>query len=213
MPADARLKKGKMQHSIKAEGFGVRMRPVELDDAEFIVCLRKQRHARGNIGDSALDVPSQQRWLDEYFRRPGDYYFVVESPSGSRVGTFGIYHADQTSAEAGRWIIVPAVPAAVPSAILAGVVAFDILKLARFYSKVVSTNQRIIALDEKLGMHQTHIERAGLRIAGQPTDLIHLVCEADEWPTNYQRLRPFCEVAERRMRAWDRAHYGWEVPD
>src|SRR5580693_2251454 len=134
----ARLKKRKMQHTIKAEGFGVRLRPVELVDAAFIVWRPNQRHVRGNIGDSALDIPGQQRWLEEYFRRPGDYYFVVESAGGGRVGTIAIYHADQTSAEAGRWIIVPVVPAAVPSAMLAGVVAFDILKLARFYSKVVA---------------------------------------------------------------------------
>jgi RimJ/RimL family protein N-acetyltransferase len=201
-----------MQHTIKAEGFGVRLRPVELDDAAFIVWLRNQHHARGNIGDSALDVSSQEQWLDEYFRRPGDYYFVVESLSGSRVGTLGIYHADQTSAEAGRWIIIPTVPAAVPSAVLAGVVVFDILKLTLFYSKVVSTNQRTIALDTKLGMHQTHVERAGLMIAGKPTDLIHLVSEADEWPANRQRLLPFCAVAERRMRAWDQSHDDWKVP-
>jgi RimJ/RimL family protein N-acetyltransferase len=197
-----------MQHTINAEGFGVRLRPVCLEDGAFIVWLRNLEHARGKIGDSALHLRSQQAWLEEYFLRPGDYYFIVESLSGMRVGTFGLYCADQAGAEAGRWIIVPGVPAGVPSAMLACVVAFDVLKFPRVFSKVVATNHQVVKLDEKLGFRQTQIEHAGQVIDGQPVDLVHLVYEATDWPANRRRLERLWQVAERRMQVWNHAHSG-----
>ena len=42
-----------MQHAIQAEGFGVRLRPVRMDDANFIARLRNLDHAKGRVVDSA----------------------------------------------------------------------------------------------------------------------------------------------------------------
>src|SRR5215813_930493 len=104
-----------MQHSFVAEGFGVRLRPVQLEDAEFIVWLRHLEHVQGKLGDSAGDVESQKAWLRTYFEREGDYYFLVETMSGIPLGTHGVYGVRETSAEAGRLIIRAEVPAAVPT--------------------------------------------------------------------------------------------------
>ena len=75
-----------MQHTLQAEGFGVRLRPVRMDDAAFIVWLRNLDHVKGRVGDSAADAASQEAWLKAYFDRPGDYYFIIETPAGSRSG-------------------------------------------------------------------------------------------------------------------------------
>jgi len=108
-----------MQHTLTTEGFGVRLRPVRLEDAAFIVWLRNLDHTRGRIGDSALDTSSQQAWLEMYFQRAGDYYFIIETAGRIAVGAYGIYNVLNRTAESGRWIIRPEVPAAVPSALLA----------------------------------------------------------------------------------------------
>ena len=60
---------------------GIRLRPVRLEDAPFIVWLRNLVHAKGRVGDSAEDIDSQERWLHAYFDREGDYYFLVETLS------------------------------------------------------------------------------------------------------------------------------------
>src|SRR6266850_2192035 len=99
-----------MEHTVKAEGFGVRLRPVRIDDAAFIVWLRNLQHAMGRVGDSATDVMAQQSWLKSYFAREGDYYFIVETSRGISVGAYGIYNLTGKSAESGRWIIRPEVP-------------------------------------------------------------------------------------------------------
>src|SRR5437867_9711980 len=107
-----------MDHLMQAEGFGVRLRPVRLDDAAFIVWLRNLEHARGRVGDSAKDEAAQRAWLTTYFQRPGDYYFIIETLGGQRVGAYGIYDVRGDSAESGRWVIRPDVAAPIPSAMV-----------------------------------------------------------------------------------------------
>src|SRR5271156_1117143 len=106
-----------MRHSHQIEGFGARLRPVRMEDAAFIVWLRNQEHAKGRLGDSAQDKASQEAWLRSYFEREGDYYFMIETQAGTTVGTYGIYNIAGTTAESGRWVIQPGVPAAIPSAV------------------------------------------------------------------------------------------------
>ena len=55
-----------MRHLLETEGFGVRLRPVRMDDATFIVWLRNMSHVKGKVGDSAEDVPGQENWLRAY---------------------------------------------------------------------------------------------------------------------------------------------------
>src|SRR5438445_12180367 len=108
-----------MEYSTRVEGFGVRLRPVRMEDAACIVWLRNLDHAKGRVGDSATDVAGQRAWLETYFKREGDYYFIIETAGAIAAGAYGIYNVTGTSAESGRWVIRPDAPAAVPSAILA----------------------------------------------------------------------------------------------
>ena len=57
-----------MEHSFQAEGYGIRLRPVRMDDAAFIVWLRNLDHVKGKVGDSATDVAGQEAWLRQIFR-------------------------------------------------------------------------------------------------------------------------------------------------
>src|SRR5262245_55110078 len=102
-----------MHHVLSNEGYGVRIRPVRMSDAAFIVWLRNQDHAKGKLGDSATDVSAQESWLTNYFDRAGDFYFVAETRNESlRVGTTSIYDLTGDTAETGRFVVSPEVPAA-----------------------------------------------------------------------------------------------------
>jgi hypothetical protein len=48
-----------VKHSIQTEGFSMRLRPVRMDDAGFIVWLRNLDYVKGKVGDSASDVASR----------------------------------------------------------------------------------------------------------------------------------------------------------
>src|SRR5208337_843142 len=104
-------------------------------------------HAKGRVGDSAVDAAAQEAWLKAYFDRQGDYYFIIETLGGIPVGAYGIYDVAGASAESGRWIIRPDVSAAIPSAIQAFEIAFGSLGLHQVRVKTVSTNRSVLSLN------------------------------------------------------------------
>jgi RimJ/RimL family protein N-acetyltransferase len=193
-----------MQHSLEAEGFGVRLRPVRLDDARFIVWLRNLDHARGMVGDSATDLAQQERWLAHYFERPDDYYFIVETISGLPVGTYGLYDIAGDSAESGRWIIRPEVPAAVPSAVVMCDLAFDRIGLTELRGTAVADNQRVRSFNRKFGSSETRIEPGARIIGGKPVDIVHSVLTKGSWHNVRESLLSLARLAELRIQDWSR---------
>jgi RimJ/RimL family protein N-acetyltransferase len=191
-----------MTHTVQAEGWGIRLRPVQMEDADFIVWLRNLEHARGRVGDSASNAAAQEEWLRAYFQRDGDYYFIIETLNGKALGAYGIYDIRARSAESGRWVIRPDVPAAVPSAMLAFDVAFGTLGLEELRVKTVSTNQNVLSLNRKLGFQQTYIEPAAQVIGGKPVDMVHYLLKAKEWPPYRTKLLPLAKLAEIQVLEW-----------
>jgi RimJ/RimL family protein N-acetyltransferase len=194
-----------MRHTLQAEGFGVRLRPVRMEDAGFIVWLRNLEHAKGRVGDSAMDKAAQESWLQAYFAREGDYYFVIETQGGIAVGAYGIYDLTGDSAESGRWIIRPEVPAAIPSVILAFEIAFERLALRELRVKTISTNPTVLSLNRRFGFRQTRVEPGAQMIGGQLVDQVHFVLEAKEWPKIREKLAPLARLAEKQVQEWEQA--------
>ena len=192
-----------MQHTLHAEGFGVRLRPVRMEDAAFIVWLRNLDHVKGNVGDSAMDATAQQAWLKAYFDRQGDYYFIIETIGRIAVGAYGLYDVVGTSAESGRWIIRPDVPAAIPSAILAFEIAFGKLGLSELRVRTVSRNRSVLSLNRKFGFRQTRVEPAAQVIGGTAVDLVHFVLQAKDWLKTREELLPLARLAERQVQEWE----------
>jgi RimJ/RimL family protein N-acetyltransferase len=191
-----------MKHSVTTEGFGVRLRPVRPEDAAFIVWLRNLDHAKGRIGDTVSEA-GQRAWLDKYFTRDGDYYFIIETAGGLAVGAYGIYDLRGKSAESGRWVIRPEVPAAIPSAMLAFKTAFEILALDELRVSTVSTNQLVLSLNKKFGFRQTGITPNAQVINGKPVDLVNFLLDAKDWPKVREKLLPLAKLAETQVREWE----------
>jgi RimJ/RimL family protein N-acetyltransferase len=192
-----------MRHLLETEGFGVRLRPVRMEDAAFIVWLRNLDHVKGKVGDSAVDVASQEAWLKAYFEREGDYYFIIETLGGTAVGAYGIYDVVGTSAESGRWIIRPEVPAALPSAVLGFNLAFKTLGMDELRVTTVSSNLPVLSLNRKFGFRQTRLERGGRIINGKPVDMVHFILTAEDWSKPRERLTPLAQLAENQVREWE----------
>jgi len=201
-----------MQHTIQTEGFGVRLRPVRMDDAAFIVWLRNQDYVKGRVGDSASDVAAQEAWLTAYFRREGDYYFLVETLGGIPLGTHGLYDISATTAESGRYIIRPEAPAAVPSSILAYDLAFEQLDLRELLARCVSTNHAVHSLNRKFGFKQVGSTHAAQIINGKSVDMVNFVLTAEDWPKARERVVPFARLAEAQILKWEQAELQKQEP-
>jgi RimJ/RimL family protein N-acetyltransferase len=197
-----------MRHSFMAEGFGVRLRPVCLEDAAFIVWLRNLDHAKGKLGDSATDVAHQEAWLNAYFDREGDCYFIVETLGGIAVGTHGLYEPSNGSAEAGRLIVRPEVPAAVPTSLITFDLAFGEMGLAELRGTSISTNVKVHSYVAKFGFRTVRVESAAKVVAGQPVDIVHFAMTAAEWQNRRPSVLPIARYAEAQVRAWDTKHAG-----
>ena len=175
------------------------MRPVRLEDAAFIVWLRNLGHATGRVGDSAKDTAAQLAWMNAYFNRPGDYYFIIETSGGIPVGAYGIYDVIGASAESGRWVIRPEVPAAVPSALVAFDIAFGQLKLAELRVRTVSSNKNVLSLNRKFGFQQVRVEPSAQIIGGETVDMVHFLLEAKEWPKTRDKIASLARLAENKF--------------
>lgn len=201
-----------MKHSLQIEGFNLRLRPVRLDDAAFIVWLRHLDHVKGRVGDSAHDAPAQEAWLEKYFEREGDYYFIVETQGGISLGTHAIYEVRGASAEQGRNIVRPEVLAGAPVGILGTNLAFDMLGLSEIRASVVSTNRQVLSLHRKAGFKQGEILRAAQTIGDQPVDLIQFFLKAEDWPKAREVMLPLAELAGRLVLDWDKSQTGQRQP-
>ena len=201
-----------MKHSLQAEGFGIRLRPVRMEDAAFIVWLRNLDHAKGTIGDSATDVAGQETWLRAYFQRPGDYYFIAETAGGIPFGTHAIYDVKGTCGEKGRHVMRPEVLAGVPAGMLATDLAFGTLGLTELRSHSVSTNLAVHSLHRKTGFKQVGIVRAAQTIGGEPVDLLEFVIMAQDWPKVRDGLLPIVRLAGTQALEWEKTQLGKRQP-
>jgi RimJ/RimL family protein N-acetyltransferase len=192
-----------MRHTIQEEGFGVRLRPVRMEDAAFIVWLRNLEYVQGKVGDSASDIPGQQVWLEAYFRREGDYYFIVETLGGIPLGTHSLYGLSDGVAELGRWVIRPGVQAAVPSHMVNFKIAFERLGLKALRNATVSTNRPVISISRKFGFREVGLEPGSRTIGGKPVDMVCFMLTADEWTRTRPRLVSAASLAEGLVREWE----------
>ena len=192
-----------MRHTIQEEGFGVRLRPVRMDDAAFIVWLRNLDYVKGKIGDSASDISGQQVWLEAYFKREGDYYFIIETLGGIPVGTHSLYSLSDGAAELGRWVIRPGVQAAVPSHMVAFTIAFERLGLKALRNATVSTNRPVLSISRKFGFQEVGLEPEGRTIGGKPVDMVHFILTADEWAKTRPRLVSAASLAGGLVCQWE----------
>ena len=105
-----------MRHDIDCVGHRYSLRPVEIADAEFIVGIRTDPGLSRYINSTSPRVSDQVVWLNKYFDRLGDWYFVIiDNRNGQREGLVGIYEFNRTLrvAEWGRWVLRPGSLAAV----------------------------------------------------------------------------------------------------
>ena len=175
-----------MKHDVILAGWNCRLRPVTLEDSEFIVKIRNQEFAKGFIHDTDMSIGKQKSWIRRYFDREGDYYWVVENISENKpVGTYGLYDIVGDLGMPGRLVLMQdsgIVLAVLP--ILVREFAFETLGLKRLVGDVVPSNKKVIKFSKMMG---------GVRLDAPPQEYAYIENEmkyewygitADMWPEN-----------------------------
>ena len=174
---------------------GVR-RPVRMDDAEFIVRLRNQPHAKGCINDTPVDVERQREWLREYFKRENEYYWIAETLDGKRFGTVSLYNCDleKRQIETGRWVRMADAPQnnMIAWRVLERDFVFNVLGMERLVYDVVSTNKPVLKLHRMCGAVESGTEKEKFEIQGKKVDLVWF----EETKESFAKVRPrLCRLA------------------
>jgi RimJ/RimL family protein N-acetyltransferase len=185
-----------MRHDIRLTGHGFALRPIELGDEGLIVDLRSDADRTRYLHRIVRDPAQQAEYLNRYFDRDGDYYFVIERMAGEDrcpEGLVSIYDLDRDRrrAEWGRWILRNGSLAAVESTWLIYRVAFERLNLSEVYCHTLSDNAEVLSFHDRAGLERTQRLKGLIEIDGELHDAIEHVLTRDRWPrtsANLERL-------------------------
>lgn len=121
----------KLPENYELDRYGLHVRLVREEDAEFIVRLRTDAKLGRYIHHTDNSVAKQKEWLDAYKEREKkgeDFYFVFECPVGVPVGVERIYDINDEAFTVGSWVFDKESPkgAAILSDIILKEIAWDL---------------------------------------------------------------------------------------
>jgi len=193
-----------MRHGYQVEGKAFRLRPIEDGDAEFVVELRTSGERARYLNKVVPSTDAQLKWLDDYYQRENDYYFVIERINDKRrEGLIALYEVNPGAREAewGRWIISPASMSALESVIMIMDFAFDQLGLKRVFSFTLSDNTPVNSFHESCGFRRVLVQPARFMVGGEPRDTVKHECDVSSWSVLRQGLSVRSERIARRIQS------------
>jgi len=112
----------KLPNDFELKRYGLHVRLVREEDAEFIIRLRTNERNARYIHATSANIADQIEWIKNYKSREErgeDYYFIFYY-KGAPVGLIRIYDIDyeKKSVTAGSWVCEPDLPMQVPILIL-----------------------------------------------------------------------------------------------
>lgn len=142
-----------MRHNIIIDGYAYKIRPVFIDDAQFIIDVRLEDEKRNRfLHKISPDIKDQEKWIEAYLGRKDDYYFVIENKLSSEPeGLIGIYSIENNKATWGRWVVKKGSLAAIESVDLMFKASFEYLNLEKVYSQTIIDNETVVSFHENIG--------------------------------------------------------------
>jgi len=93
--------------------YGIKLRTVEVEDAEFILSLRLNDKLSRYLSPTTNSIVQQENWINKYKKREKkgiEYYFVTIDNQGNKYGLSRIYDFEDNSFESGSWLFSPDAP-------------------------------------------------------------------------------------------------------
>lgn len=137
----------------------IKLRFVEIDDAEYILSLRKNEKYNKHLSKVTTGIKEQTHWISEYKKRElslTEFYFIIEKHDGTKCGTVRIYDIQKNSFCWGSWILDEnkTNTAAIESALLVYDFGFNIMNFSRSHFDVRKDNNSVISFHQKFKAHQ-----------------------------------------------------------
>jgi len=149
--------RGKLGKDFALEKYGLQVRFVNEDDAEYIVNLRTNGKLGRFLSVIQNDVEAQKQWIRAYKTREeqGLEYYFYYSQNGTPVGVNRIYNIKNKTATAGSWICTPDLPIELPflTLVIIREIFFETLQLETDIFDIRKANKKIIRMHNMMGAH------------------------------------------------------------
>jgi len=192
-----------MRHDIHLQGPGFALRPVTETDSDFIIGLRTDPELGKFINASSPRREDQIAWMQKYYARAGDYYFLVTRHDGTPEGTIALYdvtgEGSDKRGEWGRWILKRGSMAAVESALLIYQAAFERLDLGMVYCRTVALNQPVVSFHTSCGLATFGIVPNNMIRDGKSYDAVEQRLMLTNWPAVRANLSTKAERLARHL--------------
>ena len=134
-------------------GKNIDLRPVEIEDAEFILSLRLDPELNQYLSQVENDLDKQREWIKSHRVYSRDFYFIIQNKKQKPVGTIRVYDIQGDVFCWGSWIVVPEARryASFESAMLLYRFVFLGLGLHATNFDVRKENKRVVNFHSKLG--------------------------------------------------------------
>lgn len=157
---------GKVESNIltsiqKIVGVHLTLRLIQPEDAEYVYALRTDPTYNTYLSTVTGTVEDQRKWIEGYKTREAEsqeLYYVIERQDGRRCGLVRLYAIGKETFTWGSWILDHNKPykAALESAYLIYLTAFDRLGLERSEFDVRLENASTIKFHRRFGATETH---------------------------------------------------------
>jgi RimJ/RimL family protein N-acetyltransferase len=181
-------------HDISRQGVAFSLRPVAIEDAELILELRTDPELGRYLNPTPPGLEGQVSYLERYFEKADEWYFVIEDRAGSPEGVICIYNVDRqnSKAEWGRWVLRKGSLAAAESAVLVNDVAFETLDFDTTFTRTNADNGQVVSFHDRLGA-----EKVGIVTGPNGMKLIEHRMTSDRWPQAREGMVPAVQAAAR----------------
>lgn len=138
--------------------YGLHVRLVREDDAEFIVKLRTDKRLGRYIHATGNDVEKQREWIRNYKDRESagsEYYFMYETAAGNPLGVYRLYCISDQSFISGSWVFLPDAPmgASMVAFIIAREIAWNIVPQAVNLYDIKKENTSVLQFTKTFEPH------------------------------------------------------------
>ena len=145
--------------------YGISVRLVEEDDAEFILKLRTNRKLSRYLHKTDADIEKQIQWIRNYKKRElegTEYYFLFYNDL-QKIGVSRISDIKDTNASEGSWICDPSCnyEDIIATSLFGSDIFFEVLELETNIFTVSKGNNSVLKYHRKRGsevMKETDIE-------------------------------------------------------
>lgn len=139
----------------------VKLRLVELEDAQFIVSLRNYAKSQKFLSSTSTSIEAQEQWMRDYKLREKqgiEFYYMIQLHDDTLVGLIRLYDLKADIFSGGSWIIAPGYPhhIAVETVLLLYDLCFDQLGYEKILLQVVKENQSVIRFHKRFGAIVDH---------------------------------------------------------